>query len=317
MLGLYPEIEPFDEGTLLVSDIHTLYYEQSGKPDGKPVVYLHGGPGGGTSALDRRYFDPEVYRIVLFDQRGSGKSEPSAELRENTTWDIVEDIEKLRKHFGIDKWVVFGGSWGSTLALSYAQTHPDRVKALILRGIFTLRKKELDFFYQFGTSMLFPEAWDAYTSVIPESERDDFVSAYYKRLTSDDEEERSKAACAWSTWEVSTSRLQPDPDLIAKASNDKWALAFARIEAHYFKHAGFFPRDGYLLEDEQIAKMKGIPAVIVQGRYDVVCPASTAWTLHKKWEGSEIYFVGDAGHSAKEEGIASKLVEAADKFKEL
>lgn len=311
----YPPIEPFNTGTLQVSSVHTLYYEQCGNPNGKPVVFLHGGPGGGISADDRRFFDPTVYRAVLFDQRGAGKSTPMASLEDNTTWHLVDDIEKLRAHLGIERWVVFGGSWGSTLALAYAQTHPDRVKALVLRGIFLLGREELEFFYQQGSSWIFPEAWDEYLAAIPEVEHGDLISAYYRRLTSNDETVRQQAAAAWSKWECTTSRLYVDPELVKKASNDKWADAFARIECHYFVNGGWFKRDLQLLHD--IHKIKHIPAVIVQGRYDMVCPARTAWALHKKWPEAEFHMVPDAGHSAREPGIAQRLVEACNKFREL
>jgi len=313
---MYPEIEPHESGTLKVSSLHTLHYEVSGSPAGKPVVFLHGGPGGGTSERDRRFFDPAVYRIVLFDQRGSGKSTPSASLIENTTWDLVEDVERIRKHLEIDRWVVFGGSWGSTLALAYAQAYPDPVKALVLRGIFTLRKSELLFFYQNGSSHIFPEAWDEYLEPIPEEERGDMMKAYSTRLNSSDEAVRLTAAKAWSKWEMSTSRLNVDPEDVKRASADDWANAFARIENHYFVNEGWM-RDGQLLEAQSIDKIRHIPTVIVQGRYDVVCPATTAWALKKAMPSAELHIVPDAGHSAREEGISKLLVEATDKFREL
>lgn len=276
---MYPDIEPYDTGMLTVSDIHKVYYEQSGNRTGKPVIFLHGGPGGGTSPRDRTFFDPAVYRIVLMDQRGAGKSTPAAELRENTTWHLVADIEKLRNHLGIDKWVVFGGSWGSTLSLAYAETHPDRVKALVLRGIFTLRRRELIWFYQDGASIIFPDAWEGYLKPIPEVERFDLISAYYRKLTSDDETIRTEAAKAWSKWEMTTSRLFVDPEYILRAEADTWALQFARIECHYFVHGGFMEFDGQLLKN--VDKIRHIPTTIVQGRYDLVCPMDTAWELHK------------------------------------
>jgi len=316
MSGLYPEIQPVETGTLKVSDVHTLYYEVSGKPDGKPVVFLHGGPGGGTSERDRRFFDPETYRIILFDQRGSGKSTPTANLEDNTTWTLVDDVESIRKHLKVDKWVVFGGSWGSTLALAYAQTFPGPVKALVLRGIFTLRKSELLFFYQNGTSHLFPEAWDEYVDPIPEEERGDMMKAYHKRLNSDDEKTRLAAAKAWARWEMSTSRLKVDPEDVAKAAQDDWANAFARIENHFFVNEGWM-RDGQLLEKQSIDKIRHIPTVIVQGRYDVVCPATTAWALKKALPSAELHFVPDAGHSAREDGISKLLIEATNKFRDL
>jgi proline iminopeptidase len=315
MKTLYDPIEPFDEGMLAVSSIHTLYYEQSGNPEGKAVVFLHGGPGGGTVPEYRRFFDPATYRIVVFDQRGSGASTPYAELRDNTTWDLVADIERLREHLGIEKWLVFGGSWGSTLALAYAETHPERVKALVLRGIFLLRKKELDWFYQEGADAVYADAWEDYVNAIPVAERGDMVSAYYKRLTSEDEEVRFAAARAWSIWEGSTSKLFPDQNLIDDFAAPEKAVALARIECHYFLNKGFLDSDNYLLEN--IGKIRHIPTVIVQGRYDMVCPMTSAWDLHKAFPEAELVIVPDAGHSAFEKGNTSALVEATDKFKDL
>ncbi|KAJ1534134.1 hypothetical protein HK096_004266, partial [Nowakowskiella sp. JEL0078] len=262
-----------------------------------------------------QYFDPEFYRIIIFDQRGAGKSTPHACLDENDTWSLVSDIEKLRLHLGIDKWVVFGGSWGSTLALVYAITHPNCVKALILRGIFTLRKSEIDWFYQQGASNLFPDFWDAYLAPIPATERHDMVAAYYKVLTGSNDAEKIRAAKAWSRWECATSRLIVDPVMIEKAESDEWAVAFARIECHYFVNHGFFESDGWLLENAH--KIKNIPGVIVQGRYDVVCPAKSAWDLHKVWQNAELHIIPDAGHSAKEDGIKKQLIIATEKFKTL
>ncbi len=310
---LYPPIEPFESGMLKVSDLHTIYWEQSGNPDGKPVVFLHGGPGGGTDPKYRQYHDPAKYRIVVFAQRGCGKSTPYAELRENTTWDLVGDIEKLREHLGIDRWQVFGGSWGSTLALSYAQTHPDKVTELVLRGIFMLRRSELEWFYQEGASHIFPDAWDHYLAAIPESEHGDLMSAYHRRLTSDDPDVRRKAARAWSIWEGSTSYLEQDLDHIAHTGEDEFAVAFARIECHYFVNAGFFEVDGQLLRD--IDRVRHIPCVIVQGRYDVVCPMRSAWDLHQAWPESELKVVTRSGHSANEVGIIDQLVRATDRFR--
>jgi proline iminopeptidase len=307
---LYPPIEPFDEGLLKVSDLHTVHYEQVGNPKGKKALFLHGGPGGGLDADYRRYFDPRKWHLVLFDQRGSGKSTPYAELRENTTWDLVADSEKLRAHLGIDKWLVFGGSWGSTLALAYAETHPDRCTALVLRGIFLLRRKELLWFYQEGASWLFPDAWDEYLRPIPEVERGDLMSAYYRRLTSPDPAVRSEAAKAWSIWEGTTSKLYVDPDYIAHFGGDEFADAFARIEAHYFVHGAWLKTETQLLDDA--SKIAHLPGVIVQGRYDVVCPAASAWALHKRWPKSKLVIVPDAGHSIKEPGILSALVQATD-----
>ena len=313
-MPLYPEIEPYDCGSLRVDDTHTIAFEQCGTPDGKPALFIHGGPGGGCSPVHRRLFDPQRYRVVLFDQRGCGKSTPHAELRNNTTWDLVADIEKLRVHLSIERWQLFGGSWGSTLALAYAQTHPTRVTDMVLRGIFLLRKAELHWYYQHGASRIFPEAWDAFLAPIPESERDDLMRAYYKRLTSDDRSVRMEAARAWSIWEGSTSRLIPDPALIEKTGQDRFAEAFARIECHYFVNGGFFDTDGQLLRD--LDKIAHIPAVIVQGRYDIVCPAVSAYELHKAWPKSELKIIADAGHSALEPTITDALVEATDQFAE-
>ncbi|KAJ8453949.1 hypothetical protein ONZ51_g13313 [Trametes cubensis] len=269
---MYPPIEPYETGKLKVSDLHTLYYELSGNKNGTPVVFLHGvfdccGPGGGCDAKDRSFFDPTKYKIILFDQRGSGKSTPTASLEENTTWDLVKDIERLREHLGIDKWHVFGGSWGSTLSLAYSQSHPDRVKTLVLRGIFTLRKRPE------GTSHLFPEAWEEFVAPIPEAERHDIVTAYHAQLNSVDEETRMRAARAWTKWEMFTSKLYVDPAHVAEAERNDFANAFARIENHYFVNDGFM-RDGQLLEKQEIDKIRHIPCVVVQGRYDVVCPVS-------------------------------------------
>ena len=310
--ALYPEIEPFNTGSLQVSGLHCIYYEESGNPEGKPVVFLHGGPGGGTDPKMRRFFDPEAYRIVLFDQRGCGKSTPFAELRENTTWDLVADIEKLRVHLGIERWQVFGGSWGSTLALAYAQTHPRRVSELVLRGIFLLRRAELLWFYQEGASALFPDAWEHFLAPIPVAERGDLIRAYHRRLTGDDVDVRREAACAWSVWEASTSFLIQRPDFIAHAAGDDFSLAFARIEAHYFVHHGFLEREQQLLEN--IGRLRQIPSVIIQGRYDVVCPMHSAWQLHRAWPEAELIVIPDAGHSAFEPGTLAALVDATDRF---
>ncbi|KAH8099953.1 proline iminopeptidase [Cristinia sonorae] len=313
---MYPHIEPFEVSTLKVSDLHTLYYEISGNKEGRPVVFLHGGPGGGTDPKDRTFFDPTKYKIILFDQRGAGKSTPTACVEENTTWDLVKDIEKLRIHLGVDKWHVFGGSWGSTLSLTYAQFHPDRVLSLVLRGIFTLRKSELRFFYQDGTSHLFPDAWEKYIEPIPVEERHDMILAYHAQLFSEDEETRLRAAKAWTRWEMATSKLFVDPAHIAEAERDTFASAFARIENHYFINEGWF-RDGQLLEKQEIDKIRHIPTVVVQGRYDVVCPATTAHELKKVWPEITLHIVPDAGHSSREPGIAKLLVEATDGFAHL
>jgi len=312
MRQLYPPIEPYQQSTLSVSSVHTLYYEEVGNRQGQPVVFLHGGPGGGIVPSYRQFFDPQKWRIVLFDQRGCGQSTPHAELQGNTTWDLVEDIEKLRSHLNIPQWTVFGGSWGSTLALTYAQTHPSKCNGLILRGIFMLRPKELQWFYQSGASYLFPDAWEGYVAPIPEAERGDLITAYYKRLTSDDADVRQSAARAWSIWEASTSKLIPDMGLIDRFGEGSFADAFARIECHYFTHGGFFEHPQQLLKN--IDRIRDIPAVIVQGRYDVVCPMTSAWELHRAWPESELIVVADAGHSATEPGITSALVAATDRF---
>jgi proline iminopeptidase len=308
----YPPVEPYRTGMLRVSDLHEIYFEESGNPDGKPVVFLHGGPGGGTDPKQRRFFDPASYRIVLFDQRGCGKSTPHASLEENTTWHLVSDIEALRRYLGIERWQVFGGSWGSTLALAYAEKHPDRVTEMVLRGIFLLRDSELRWFYQWGTSELFPDAFEKYVSEIPEAERGDLMRAYHARLVSPDPVVRTRAAKAWSTWEAATSYLHVNADYVARAGEDRFALAFARIECHYFVNRGFFERETQLLDD--IEKIRKIPAVIVQGRYDVVCPMVTAWDLHRAWPEADLRIVPNAGHSAYEAGILHELVSATDRF---
>lgn len=308
----YPEIEPYRTGALQVSPEHTLYFEESGNPSGKPVIFLHGGPGGGTSPKQRRFFDPSRYRIVLFDQRGCGKSRPHASLNENTTWHLVDDIEKLRQHLGVERWQVFGGSWGSTLALAYAETHPDRVTELVLRGIFLLRRWELEWFYQRGTSLLFPDAWKKYEELIPEAERSDMISAYHRRLTSPDREVQREAARVWSVWEASTSHLVPDAGYIQSSAGDEFSLAFARIEAHYFQNGGFLERENQLIEN--VGVIRHLPAVIVQGRYDVVCPMQSAWELKRAWPEARLVIVPDAGHSAFEPGILHELVNATDAF---
>lgn len=310
---LYPEIEPYKQSRLKVSNKHELYIEECGNPTGQPVVFLHGGPGGGISAKNRRYFDPQYYRIILFDQRGSGQSTPHAELEDNTTWDLVADIEKIREHLKIDKWHVFGGSWGSTLSLAYSETHPERVKSLCLRGIFMCRKKEIDWFYQKGASFIFPDFWEPYKNHIPENERSDFVKAYYKRLTSADSETRLRAARIWSVWEASTSKLIPDSELMHDFEDPEFALAFARIECHYFINRAFFETDNWLIENAP--RIKKIPTEIVHGRYDVVCPIENAWELKKALPDAKLHIVPDAGHSAMEKGIIHHLVEIMDRFK--
>ncbi len=313
MRRLYPPLEPFDVGVLAVESPHQIYYEQSGNPVGKPVVFLHGGPGGGTNPRMRQFFDPACYRIILFDQRGCGRSTPHACLENNTTWALVADMERLRLHLGITRWQLFGGSWGSTLALAYAQTHPDRVTELVLRGIFTLRRWELEWFYQAGTSALFPDAWAAYEAVIPPAERDDMIAAYHRRLVSPVRTVQLAAARAWSIWEATTSHLLQDEAQIAAFAVDDFALAFARIETHYFVNRGFFRSDTQLLDD--VSRIRHLPGAIVQGRYDVVCPMATAWALHQRWPEARFVVVPDAGHAAFEPGIATALLDATDGFR--
>jgi len=312
---LFPPIEPYDTRRIRVASTHELYVEQSGNPSGNPVVFLHGGPGGGSNPTMRQFFDPQRMRIVLFDQRGSGLSTPAASLNDNTTWHLVQDIETIRVQLGIDRWVVAGGSWGSTLALAYAETHPQRVKALILRGIFTVRREELVWFYQTGASFIFPDAWENYVEPIPIVERHDLMSAYYRRLTGPDEAVRLNCAKAWATWEMATSKLLVDPAMIAKGEDPAFALKFASIECHYFVNGGFFENDSQLL-DRAVA-LKDIPSVIVQGRYDLVCPMTTAWALKKQMPHAEFVVVPDAGHSAAEPGTTSALVIAGEKFANL
>ncbi|MET9490098.1 prolyl aminopeptidase [Nocardia sp. NPDC006630] len=317
MRSLYPPIEPYELGMLDVGDGQQLYWEVSGNPDGKPVVFLHGGPGGGTAPFHRQFFDPAAYRIVLFDQRGCGQSTPhiadGASLESNTTWNLVADIEALRTHLGVERWQVFGGSWGSTLALAYAQTHPDRVTELVLRGIFLLRRKEIDWYYNGAAGYVYPDEWEKFLAPVPESDRgDDLVEVYHRLLHSPDEKIATDAAVAWSTWEGATSSLLPQPDRVAETADPRFALAFARIENHYFHHRGFLD-EGQLLRD--IERIAHIPGVIVQGRHDVVCPAVSAWDLHRAWANSELHLVPDAGHAAAEPGITHHLVEATDKYR--
>ena len=312
MRDLYPEIEPYDSGMLAVDARHTLYYEQCGNPAGKPVVILHGGPGAGCNARMRRFHDPAKYRIVLFDQRGSGRSTPHADLVDNTTWHLVSDIEALRETLGIARWQVFGGSWGSTLALAYAQKHPERVTELVLRGIFMLRRWELEWFYQQGASRLFPEAWAHYLAPIPPDERGDLIAAYHRRLTSEDPATRLAAARAWSIWEGGTSYLHIDPGYAASHGDAAFALAFARIENHYFVNHGFFDADDQLLRDAH--RIADIPGVIVHGRYDVVCPVQNAWDLHQAWPRADLVVTPASGHSGFEAENVAALVEACDRF---
>jgi proline iminopeptidase len=309
---LYPEIEPYNSGKLAVSDVHSIYWEESGNPGGKPVVFLHGGPGGGTEPKHRRFFDPKRYRIVLFDQRGCGKSTPHASLHDNTTWHLVDDIEQLREHLGIERWQVFGGSWGSTLALAYAQKHPDHVTELVLRGIFTFSQDEIDWFYHDGTRVLFPDAYELLLAGIPREEHGDIVGAYHRRLLSGDRATREAAARTWSMWECRVATLLPDDDLIAHCEDASFTLAFARIECHYFVNHGFLESPTQLIDD--VDKIRNIPCVIVHGRYDVICPPRNAWRLHRAWPESELVFVPAAGHSANEPGIVEALVAATDRF---
>jgi len=313
---LFPEIETFDEGRLRVSDLHELYYEQSGNPLGKPIVFLHGGPGSGTNQKYRRFFDPDFYRIVLFDQRGAGKSIPHAEIRQNTTQDLVLDMEKLRRHLKLDEWMIFGGSWGSTLAMAYTISHTDNVKGLILRGIFLCRKKEIEWYYEEGGAhLIFPEEWERYTSQISQVQPGNMVEAYHKLLTNENERVRLPAALAWSRWEAATSKLEDDGSLTSKFQDPHLALSFARIENHYFRNSIFMPSDTYLLEE--ITKLEGIlPIRIIQGRYDMVCPIGTAWELKKAMKLPESEFrVVLAGHSALEPEIISELLQATQDFK--
>ncbi len=309
---LYPEIEPYRSGWLKVTGRHDIYYEECGAPSGKPAIIVHGGPGGGCNPAMRRYHDPARYRIVLFDQRGCGRSTPYASLEENTTWDLVADMERLREYLGIEAWQLCGGSWGSTLALAYAQTHPERVTELVLRGIFLLRQAELDWFYQGGCSWIFPEAFENYLAPIPAPERGNMVEAYHKRLISSDRATQLAAARAWSTWEGTTLSLFHDQERIHKFGNESYALAFARIECHYFINKGFFRGDNQLIEDA--ARIAQVPGTIVHGRYDVVTPVKNAWDLAKAWPKAELRIVPDAGHAMTEPGIVHEIVTATDKY---
>jgi proline iminopeptidase len=312
MRTLYPEIEPYSSGHLDTGDGHQVYWEMCGNPEGKSAVFLHGGPGSGCSPKHRRLFDPARYRVLLFDQRGCGRSKPHASLDNNTTWHLVADIERLRNLMGVERWLVFGGSWGSTLALAYAETHPARVSELVVRGIFTLRREELLWYYQNGASWLFPDLWEAFVAPIPESERGDLMAAYRKRLVGSDRAEQLKAAKAWSVWEGSTITLRPNKDNASSHAHDHFALAFSRIENHYFVHGGFFETDDQLLRNAH--KLRKIPGVIIQGRYDVCTPAVTAWDLHRAWPEAEFHIVDDAGHAFDEPGILDHLIAATEKF---
>ncbi|MBC2774530.1 prolyl aminopeptidase [Rhizobium sp. AQ_MP] len=309
--GFYPEIEPFETGMLDVGEGHQIYWERFGTKGAKPAVFLHGGPGGATSPSHRRLFDPALYDVILFDQRGCGKSTPHASIEANTTWHLVADIERLRELMGVETWLVFGGSWGSTLALAYAETHPERVSELVLRGIYTLTKAELDWYYQFGVSEMFPDKWERFCAPIPENERHEMMAAYRRRLTGTDREEQLRCAVAWSSWEGETITLLPNPDYSDHFYDPDFALAFARIENHFFVHAGWL-EEGQLLRDAY--KLKDIQGVIIHGRYDMPCPAKYAWALHKAWPKADFHLIEGAGHAYLEPGILDQLIRATDRF---
>lgn len=308
---LYPPIEPYETGRLPVGDGHTLYFERVGKRGGKPAVFLHGGPGGGISPDHRRLFDPSAYDLLLFDQRGCGRSEPHASIEANTTWHLVADIERLREHVGASKWMVFGGSWGSTLALAYAQRHPERVSELILRGVYTLTKAEIDWYYQFGVSEIFPDKWALFQAPIPLEERGDMLAAYHRRLTGNDPVAQLEAAKAWAIWEGETITLMPDPHFSATFKDGRFALAFARLETHYFMHAGWL-EEGQLLANA--GRLSGIPGTIIHGRYDMPCPARYAFALHEAWPDADFHLIEGAGHAWTEPGILDQLIRATDRF---
>ncbi|OLP58573.1 prolyl aminopeptidase [Xaviernesmea oryzae] len=309
--SFYPEIEPYETGHLDVGDGHVIYWEKVGTPGAKPAVFLHGGPGGGCTPTYRRFFNPEAYDVLLFDQRGCGRSTPHAGLEANTTWHLVADIERLRQLMGVDKWLVFGGSWGSTLALAYAETHPERVSELVVRGIYTLTKGELDWYYQFGVSEMFPDKWERFVAPIPPAERGQMMQAYHKILTGADKAAQIAAAKAWSLWEGETITLLPNPEFSTSFAEDHYALAFARIENHFFVNGGWM-EEGQLLRDAH--KLAEIPGVIVHGRYDMPCPMRYAWALHKAWPSAEFCLVEGAGHASSEPGILDRLIYATDKF---
>ena len=311
MRVLFPDIKPYATQRLAVDSLHTLYIEECGNPSGLPVLFLHGGPGAGCEPMHRRFFDPQRYRIVLFDQRGSGQSSPHAELRDNTTWHLVADIEKLREHLNIDRWVVFGGSWGSTLALAYAETHPDRVLGLILRGVFLCRDRDIHWFYQHGANRLFPDLWEHFLAPIPAMEQHDLIHAYHRRLTGADELERLRAARAWSTWEGATLTLESNPTMVEHFSEAHRALSLARIECHYFVNQCFMEPDQLLRDADRLRTM---PGIIVHGRYDVVCPLDNAWALYQSWPEAELRIVSPAGHAASEPGIVDALITATQAF---
>jgi proline iminopeptidase len=308
---LYPEIEPFETGFMDVGDGHTIYWERVGRRGAKPAVFLHGGPGGGINPKQRRVFDPARYDVILFDQRGCGQSTPFASLEANTTWHLVADIERLREMMGVEKWLVFGGSWGSTLALAYAETHPQRVSELILRGVYTLTRAELDWYYQFGVSEMFPEKWERFQAPIAPADRGEMMRAYHRLLTGNDEARKIEAARAWSLWEGETITLLPEPSTSDKFGEDRFALAFARIENHFFVNAGWL-EEGQLLRDA--VKLRGIPGTIVHGRYDMPCPARYAWALSKVWTDADFHLIEGAGHAYTEPGILDRLIEATDRF---
>lgn len=314
MTPLFPEIKPYQRHELAVDDIHTLYLEESGEPNGIPILFVHGGPGAGCGKYDRRFFDPQKYRIILFDQRGSGRSTPHADLRNNSTQELISDIEKIRAHLKIDKWAIFGGSWGATLSLLYAQTYPETVSGLILRGVFLCRQKDIDWLYQEGASRIFPDYWKDYLQVIPQDERDQLMDAYYRRLTGDNELAKMAAAKAWSLWEGRCATLRPHQDVIDKYSKPHLALSLARIEAHYFVNSGFIS-ENQILDDAH--KLANIPGTIVHGRYDTVCPLDNAYDLQRAWPDSELHIIRDAGHSALEPSISDALVKATNELAEL
>ena len=311
--SLFPPIQPYRTERLKVSSLHELHVAEYGNPDGKPVVLLHGGPGAGANPTMPRFHDPKAHRIVMFDQRGSGRSTPHAELDGNTTWDLVADMERIRTHLGIDRWQIFGGSWGSCLALAYAETHTDRVTEMVLRGVFTLRRKELLWFYQEGASNILPDAWESFVEPIPVDERGDMIAAYYSRLTGEDPDVKLACARAWSVWEGAALSLLPDPARVAAFGRPDYAIAFARIECHYFINNGFFDSDGQLIANA--GRLRKIPCSIVHGRYDVCTPAFIAWDLHRAWPEADLRIVPDSGHAMTEPGIVAELVAATERFK--
>ena len=311
MKSLYPHIEPFEVNFLEIDD-HRIYYEVCGNPDGKPAIFVHGGPGGGGSTEVRRFFNPKLYKIIVFDQRGCGRSKPHASIKDNTTWHLVSDMETLREKLGIEQWLVFGGSWGSTLSLAYAQAHPTRVSELVLRGIFMLRKKELDWFYQEGASKVFPEPWQEFLEPIEDDKRDNLMDAYQEIFYGDDQEKKLQAAIAWSKWEAATSSLLKSKSRVDEFQDPEFALAFAMIENHYFVNKGFLKHENQLIEDLDV--IRHIPAVIVQGRYDVVCPMESAWELASSWPEAEFIVTPNSGHSAFEKENIAALISATDTF---